>query len=124
MSLIYIPVSLGELFDKLSILYIKIERIENEEKIKNIRKEKELLEQISKGHQLDLKLWKDLITTNEEIWDIEDSIRIKYRNLEYDEEFMKMAQRVHELNDRRGEIKREINIKYGSEIIEEKFHKS
>jgi hypothetical protein len=124
MSLIYIPVSLGELFDKLSILYIKIERIKDEDKIKNIRKEKELLDQISKSHSLDLKLWSDLITINEEIWDIEDSIRIKYRNLEYDEEFMKMAQRVHELNDRRGELKREINIKYGSEIIEEKFHKS
>jgi len=123
MSLIYIPVSLGELFDKLSILCIKLDRIKDEEKIKNIKKEKDLLDKISKGYSIDLELWKDLILVNEEIWDLEDNIRIKYRNLEYDDEFMKMAQRVHELNDQRGKLKKDINLKYGSEIIEEKFHK-
>jgi len=123
METIYIPVSLGELIDKLSILHVKEGRIKDEEKLKNIRKEKALLTEIAEKINIDHHYWYDLVNINEQIWSKEDWIRIKYKKEEYDDTFIKLAQTVHELNDKRGQIKREINLKYGSDIIEEKYHK-
>jgi len=123
MEAIFIPVSLGELIDKLAILHVKEGQIEDEEKLKNIRKEKELLTKIAEKIDIDHSYWYDLVNINSQIWAKEDWIRIKYKKKEYDDTFIQLAQTVHELNDKRGEIKREINLKYESDIIEEKYHK-
>ena len=123
---IKIELSVGELLDKISILQIKAERIVDPSKLENINKELDVL----------MSLWKDsaysnnnlesetneLKAINEELWDIEDKIRDKERNQVFDKGFIELARAVYITNDKRAGIKRIINSKTGSELIEEKSY--
>ena len=119
------PVSLGELVDKISILYIKNKNIKDDEKLKLIREELELLnitlhDHIKKNH---IQEFLDtLIEINSELWVIEDEIRDCERNKKFDERFVSLARSVYITNDKRSEIKLGINKKFGSKIVEVKSY--
>lgn len=122
MNDILIPVSLGELYDKISILEIKLSMIKDEEKLKNIKKEYLSLINISLHFSIEEELYQELKDKNKDLWIVEDKLRIKEKNKEFNEEFINLARSVYFLNDRRSEIKKEINLKSGSNIIEEKSY--
>ena len=123
-----IPVSWGELFDKLTILEIKRARIDNQQKLANINKELEALRQVCSDHQLPeeslQEVIDDLRRTNESLWEIEDDIRSCERNKDFSDAFVKLARAVYKTNDRRAEIKLRINQLLGSELIEEKSYEA
>jgi hypothetical protein len=118
-----IEVSNGEIIDKLTILQIKLERIKDAAKLKNIRKEFDELSS-SASSILDTKeeLYKALYQVNCELWDIEDHIRDLERTKDFGNDFIDTARSVYFKNDKRSEIKREINIKTSSGFIEEKSY--
>ena len=119
------PVSLGELVDKISILHIKNINIKDEEKLKLIREELELLNQILNKHikKNDIQNYLDsLIEINSKLWVIEDDIRDCERNKKFDQTFIDLARSVYFTNDKRSEVKLEINKKFGSKIIEVKSY--
>ena len=119
------PISLGELVDKISILYIKNKNIKDDEKLRLIREELELLNITLHKHikKNDVKEFLDtLIEINSELWVIEDDIRDCERNKTFDEKFISLARSVYTTNDKRSEIKLEINKKFGSKIIEVKSY--
>ena len=119
------PVSLGELVDKISILHIKNINIEDEEKLKLIREELELLNQTLNKHikNNDIQNYLDsLIEINSRLWVIEDDIRDCERNKKFDQTFIDLARSVYFTNDKRSEVKLEINKKFGSKIIEVKSY--
>jgi hypothetical protein len=121
-----IQVSIGELFDKITILDIKKEKIQDEPKLVNIYKEFELLEKIALSIDIDYnksELYEVLYDINCSLWVIEDSKREHEKNKDFGEQFIFLAREVYKRNDRRFNIKRLINEKYGSEIIEEKSYK-
>ena len=107
---ILVPISLGELYDKQSILFIKLGNVKDPEKLKNIQKEFDLLTKLCEEHPIEHHYWYDLVRINTHIWAIEDNIRIKESKKEYDESFISLAKGVYYSNDKRSEIKREINI--------------
>ncbi|HOK25602.1 MAG TPA: DUF6165 family protein [Bacteroidales bacterium] len=118
-----IEVSNGEIIDKLTILMIKLERIKDEEKLANIRKEYEMLREAAElVISLDDPLVKALYQVNSELWDIEDHIRELERRKDFGDDFINTARSVYFKNDRRAELKREINIKTSSGLIEEKSY--
>ena len=118
-----IEVSNGEIIDKVTILQIKCERIGDEKKLKNIRKEyDELKKQASAIMSQDHPLYKALYDINNELWDIEDHIRELERKKDFGDEFIETARSVYFKNDRRAEIKKEINIKTSSGLTEEKSY--
>ena len=118
-----IEVSNGEIIDRLTILQIKIERIRDEKKLKNLRREyDELVQMASSIMSTTDKLYKALYTVNLELWDIEDRIRDLERKKDFGEEFISTARAVYIKNDKRAEIKREINIRTSSGLIEEKSY--
>lgn len=122
---IKIEISVGELLDKLSILVIKKEKINNPEKIKEIEKELKYLEShaltIRSRNKLEYDTFlKKLININSKLWDIEDEIRILEKNSSFSDEFVSLARSVYFTNDERFSCKSEINIFYGSEINEVK----
>lgn len=119
---ILVPISLGELFDKITILEIKETRITDKTKLINISKELDLLNKIAKKYPFDINLFVQLKKINEDLWVVEDQLRIKEKNNQFDESFISLARSVYYHNDERAKIKREINKKYGSSIIEEKFY--
>ena len=119
------PVSLGELVDKISILHIKNINIKDEEKLKLIREELELLNHILNKHikNNDIQNYLDsLIEINSRLWVIEDDIRDCERNKKFDQTFIDLARSVYFTNDKRSEVKLEINKKFGSKIIEVKSY--
>lgn len=123
---IKVELAYGELLDKITILQIKSERITDENKLDNVNKELSLLNDL---WQSDEKSSVDIVNEftalkeiNEKIWDIEDGIRDKERDKEFDEKFIELARSVYFSNDKRAEIKRAINMKLGSELIEEKSY--
>ena len=119
------PVSLGELVDKISILHIKNLNIKDEKKLKLIREELELLNQTLNKHikKNDIQNYLDsLIEINSKLWVIEDDIRDCERNKKFDQTFIDLARSVYFTNDKRSEIKLEINKKFGSKIIEVKSY--
>ena len=119
------PVSLGELVDKISILYIKNINIKDDEKLKLIREELELLNQTLNKHikKNDIQNYLDsLIEINSKLWVIEDDIRDCERNKKFDQTFIDLARSVYFTNDKRSEVKLEINRKFGSKIIEVKSY--
>jgi hypothetical protein len=118
----YIEVSTGEVADKISILVIKNEKITDRAKLANVQKEISTLVDMFPAEILIDKLYAELCHVNIQLWHIEDAIREKERLKEFDEEFIKLARDVYFTNDRRATIKKEINIKYGSDIIEEKSY--
>ena len=119
------PVSLGELVDKISILHIKNINIKDDEKLKLIREELELLNQTLNKHikKNDIQNYLDsLIEINSKLWVIEDDIRDCERNKKFDQIFIDLARSVYFTNDKRSEVKLEINKKFGSKIIEVKSY--
>ena len=117
------PVSLGELIDKITILEIKQIHMTGI-KLKNVDKELKLLKKIlqDKNLEIDIDLINNLKEVNNNLWEIEDNIRIKESNQEFDKEFMELARSVYKENDKRASIKKEINQKYNSELVEEKSY--
>lgn len=124
-STILAPISIGELIDKITILEIK-QIYMTGIKLKNINKEMKLLKNILQDKNLDINidLIKNLKKVNKKLWEIEDNIRIKESNQEFDEEFIKLARSVYIENDKRASIKKEINQKYNSDLVEEKSYKN
>ena len=123
LSNIYVPISLGELIDKITILEIKKVHM-NGKQLNNINKELGLLNDIlqEKNIKVDSDLINNLKNINNSLWEIEDNIRVKERNQEFDKEFIQLARSVYKTNDMRASIKKEINQKYKSEIVEEKSY--
>lgn len=126
MELIHIPMSPGELLDKITILEIKSERIDDPTKVANVRTELELLNHTwSKAIPDDdtvQRLHRELKSINEELWVIEDDIRDKERAKEFDECFIELARAVYVTNDKRANAKKELNLYLGSTIVEEKSY--
>lgn len=126
MSLVQTPVSFGELIDKLTILQIKVQRIADPAKLANVRNELELLDATWSGTAASATDISDerarLLTVNSALWEIEDAIRLKERAQAFDEEFIQLARSVYIRNDERAAIKREINLKLGSHLVEEKSY--
>ncbi|MGC1390902.1 MAG: DUF6165 family protein [Bacteroidales bacterium] len=118
-----IEVSNGEIIDKLTILQIKLERIKDEAKQLNLQKEFNELSKITSGFiSTSDFLYKSLYEVNCELWDIEDHIRDLERKKDFGDDFIATARAVYIKNDKRSEIKREINIKTSSGLIEEKSY--
>jgi hypothetical protein len=126
MSELYVPVSPGELLDKITILRIKSQRMHDAAKVANVRLELELLQHTwaSLGSAT-LQVAADeraLQAVNEQLWDIEDRIRDKEAARSFDQEFIELARAVYHRNDERAAIKRRVNIALGSRIVEEKSY--
>jgi hypothetical protein len=119
--MIYTPVSVGELIDKLSILQVKKTKITNEEKLEYINKEFELLYNLSSVY-LDNKqletLYHILVKTNSKLWDIEDQLRVLESEKKFNDEFVELARSVYFTNDERFSLKNQINKITDSEIRE------
>jgi hypothetical protein len=127
MNDVLVPVSPGELLDKITILRIKSARMKDAAKLANVRLELQLLE----------KTWRDsgcaaqdlggdeqaLQSVNERLWDIEDRIRDKEAVKAFDQEFIELARSVYICNDERAAAKKRINLSLGSRIVEEKSYK-
>ena len=124
---ILVPISPGELLDKITILRIKSARMTDADKVRNVRVELDVLE----------KTWRDsgaaipevaadeaaLQRVNEALWDIEDKIRDKELAQQFDAEFIELARAVYVTNDERAAVKKRINVALGSRIVEEKSYK-
>jgi transcriptional regulator of nitric oxide reductase len=126
MDNIHVPVSPGEVLDKITILEIKSERMEDPEKVANVRVELGLLRDTwAKAVTEDdtiRDLHAQLKEINEALWEIEDDIRDKERLKEFDERFIELARSVYFTNDRRSQVKKQLNLHLGSQIIEEKSY--
>ncbi len=126
MSEILVPVSFGELLDKIAILTIKSERMTDPAKLANIHNELGALQKTWLAHPAAGKeviaLRADLKAVNERLWEIEDDIRLKERAHEFDADFIQLARSVYFQNDERARLKREINQALGSTYVEEKSY--
>ena len=122
-KIINAPISIGELVDKITILEIKKNKLQNS-KLKNVLKELSFLRKLMKKHQIEITddLFTQLKEINLTLWNIEDQIRIKEKNKEFDNIFIKLARSVYFTNDKRSEIKKRINRLSNSEITEEKSY--
>ncbi len=126
MSGIIVPISAGELLDKITILRIKERRIADPEKLVNVRRELHALERIWRNsvsvrvHEAEAQL----TSVNEALWDIEDEIRDQECRQDFGPRFIELARQVYLTNDLRAEIKRAINLGLGSTLIEEKSYQS
>ena len=123
MKKILAEISLGELVDKLTILEIKLKKIEDKESINIINKEYQSLNDIDlKG--IDIKKYKalfnELKSINEKLWDIENEKRLLEKNSDFEDKFIQVSRNVHFMNDKRAKIKKEINRTFGSNIEEVK----
>jgi Family of unknown function (DUF6165) len=126
MSLIAAPISHGELIDKVTILEIKSERIADPAKLANVRDELQLLNELwarDSASETDIAAERaELKRINEALWAIEDEIRVKEREQSFDSRFIELARAVYHTNDERAAIKRAINLKLGSRLVEEKSY--
>ena len=128
MKELLVPVSPGELLDKITILRIKVARIQDAAKLANVKRELALLEQTWKDsgaaavHDVALDE-RALENVNERLWDIEDRIRDKEARQTFDREFIELARAVYICNDERAAIKKRINLLLGSSLVEEKSYK-
>ncbi len=121
-----IAVSHGELFDKISILEIKRSKVVKADQRKNIENELDVLNRVRAtavpaGVEID-DLMAGLTDVNARLWDVEDDLRDCERQGEFDATFVELARSVYRLNDRRAELKRELNTRLGSELVEEKLY--
>ena len=126
MSEISVPVSFGELLDKIAILQIKSERMRDAAKLANVRKELEALSATwlahpAAGHDI-VELRAALKAVNERLWDIEDDIRRCEQRQDFGPEFVRLARAVYHENDERAAIKKQINLALGSAYVEEKSY--
>jgi hypothetical protein len=123
---IRVPISPGELVDKITILEIKSARMTDPAKLANVRIELALLQQTwhtsAYASQDIASQWAALRAINEKLWDIEDLIRDKERARKFDQEFIELARAVYVTNDERAAVKRDINTRLGSKIVEEKSY--
>ena len=125
LSSILAPVSVGELIDKITILEIKQIHMTGI-KLKNVNKELKLLKKIlqDKNLEIDIDLINSLKEVNNNLWEIEDNIRIKERDQKFNKEFIQLARSVYKENDKRASIKKKINQQYNSELVEEKLYRN
>jgi hypothetical protein len=121
---ISIPVGLGELYDKISVLEIKSEKITDKVKLAYVHEELSLLKETAAQYPVDGALYAELKDVNARLWDIEDAIRVEESRQAFGEEFVRLARSVYVTNDRRAELKRQINMASGSDIVEVKSYKS
>ena len=121
-----VDVGAGELIDKITILEIKSERINDAEKLVNIRHELEVLSKTREAQMRDSQELTQLATQlkqiNEKIWEIEDDIRECESRKDFGQEFIELARGVYHTNDKRAAVKKQINLLTGSDIIEEKSY--
>ena len=122
-KIINAPISIGELIDKITILEIKKNKLQNS-KLENVLKELSFLRKLMEKHQIEItdNLFTQLKEINLKLWNIEDQIRIKEKNKEFDNIFIELARSVYFTNDKRSEIKKRINRLSNSEITEEKSY--
>ena len=123
---IKVPVSPGELIDKLTILEIKAANMSDATKLANVNVELKLLQETWRSSafasaNIDAE-WRLLREINKKLWDIEDLIRDKEREKKFDQEFIELARAVYFTNDERATVKKQINTKLGSKIVEEKSY--
>lgn len=127
MKEILVPVSPGELLDKITILEIKSERMDDPHKVANVRHELALLGKVWSDAVMEDRTISDfhrqLKTINEELWEIEDNIRDEERHKRFGERFIELARAVYVTNDKRAQAKKDVNLHLGSEIVEEKSYK-
>lgn len=123
-NICHIPVSIGELFDKYTILQIKSERITNSNKLEFVHKEMDYLKSFIEQYQLPDIIFKELKSVNETLWTIEDDIRIKEKNSQFDDAFIQLARNVYITNDKRCEVKNKVNKYFDSDIIEVKSYEN
>jgi hypothetical protein len=123
-----IPVSWGELLDKITILRIKKERLADPEKRRNVLRELTILEKAWQGRQSTpgelAELAEHLHSVNEALWDIEDEIRDCERRRDFGQRFIELARQVYRTNDRRASLKYRVNDLLGSDIVEEKAYQA
>ena len=123
MKKILAEISLGELADKLTILEIKLKKVEDKESINIINKEYQSLNNIDLK-DIDIKKYKalfnELKSVNEKLWDIENEKRLLEKNSDFEDKFIQVSRNVHFMNDKRAKIKKEINRTFGSNIEEVK----
>ena len=121
-----VPVSYGELLDKIAILQIKSERMSDPAKLANVRNELSALERTWMAHPAAVRdiaeLRARLKSVNERLWVIEDDIRVKEKAQQFDDEFIRLARSVYVENDARARIKKDINLALGSAYVEEKSY--
>ena len=121
-----VPVSVGEVVDKVTILEIKSDRISDEAKLRNIRAELDQLRPMVSGGVFDsaevTALFDGLRAVNGELWDIEDTIRAEEAAGRFGDRFVELARAVYVTNDRRAELKKKINLATGSDLVEEKSY--
>ena len=122
-KIINAPISIGELVDKITILEIKKNKLQNS-KLENVLKELSFLRKLIAKHQIEItdNLFTQLKEINLKLWNIEEQIRIKEKNKEFDNIFIELARSVYFTNDKRSEIKKRINRLSNSEITEEKSY--
>ena len=121
-----VPVSPGELLDKITILRIKVARMQDAGKLANVKLELSLLEDTWRAGGADKDVSQDehaLQAVNERLWDIEDRLREKEAHQTFDRDFIELARSVYVCNDERAAIKKRINTQLGSRIVEEKSYK-
>ena len=120
-----IEISIGEAFDRLTILKIKSEKIKDDTKLTNVMMEYFYLLNLMKEElevDEDNKDFKRLLNINSKLWEVEDKLREYEKNHEFGDDFIKLARYVYLLNDARAMIKKEINLGYGSQFVEEKSY--
>jgi uncharacterized protein DUF6165 len=126
MSLILVPVSFGELIDKITILEIKSEQMRDAAKLANVRVELDLLNATwaqNPASHIDIGNERArLKAVNQLLWDIEDRIRVQEKNQSFGDSFIELARAVYFRNDERAAVKREVNLKLGSQLVEEKSY--
>jgi len=126
MTELLVPVSFGELLDKIAILQIKSERMADPAKLANVRNELSALEKIWMAHPAATgdvaELRAQLKAVNERLWAIEDDIRVKEKAQAFDDGFVQLARSVYFENDERARIKKDINLALGSTYVEEKSY--
>ena len=121
--MISVPVSVGEMIDKLSILQVKKTKVKDETKLEFINKEFELLYNLSSSYLDNVEIesiYHELVKVNSKLWDVEDELRIFERDHKFDNEFVTLARKVYFTNDERFRLKNEINLISNSEIREVK----
>jgi Family of unknown function (DUF6165) len=120
-----IEISIGEAFDRLTILKIKSEKIKDESKLANVMKEYFYLQNLL-NEELEVNQenedFKRLLEINENLWEVEDLLREYEENKSFNDKFIQLARLVYVLNDKRARVKKEINLAYGSEFVEEKSY--
>jgi hypothetical protein len=124
---VLVPISIGELMDKIAILEIKSERINNPSQLENVRRELGALRAIRLDHvdrAVVDKLCAELKQVNARLWDIEDAIRECDARSDFGNAFIELARAVYRLNDERARLKKAISLASGSRLIEEKSYKS